>query len=136
MAGHVLGYLGLGDPEPRQVLGQVSQVLGVRVAVLRAPSVRLHVDVVPGDAVVPLRGDGAAHGEHEPLAPGQVHAVQRPGEGVRPGSEQGLPLALAGVRQEGHPGEVGGRVGDPGLGVLGALHLQVRESHTGRDCSN
>ena len=36
----------------------------------------LHVEVIPGDAVVLTRGDTAAHGEYQPLGPGHVDAVQ------------------------------------------------------------
>ena len=36
----------------------------------------LHVDVIPGDAVVLARGDTLAHGEHQPLSPGHVDPVQ------------------------------------------------------------
>ena len=35
------------------------------------------MDVIPGDAVVPARGDTLAHGEHQPLSPGHVDPVQR-----------------------------------------------------------
>ena len=34
------------------------------------------MDVIPGDAVVPARGDTLAHREHQSLGPGQVDPVQ------------------------------------------------------------
>ena len=40
--------------------------------------VGLEVDVVPGDAVGLVGGERGAHGEQEPLLPGQVEAMQRP----------------------------------------------------------
>ena len=38
----------------------------------------LEVDVVPGDAVGHVGGERGAHGEQEPLLPGQVETMQRP----------------------------------------------------------
>jgi len=40
--------------------------------------VGLEVDIVPGDAVGHVGGERGAHGEQEPLLPGQVEAMQRP----------------------------------------------------------
>ena len=38
----------------------------------------LEVDIVPGDAVGLVSGERGAHGEQEPLLPGQVETMQRP----------------------------------------------------------
>ena len=38
----------------------------------------LEVDIVPGDAVGHVGGERGAHGEQEPLLPGQVETMQRP----------------------------------------------------------
>ena len=38
----------------------------------------LEVDIVPGDAVGLVGGERGAHGEQEPLLPGQVETMQRP----------------------------------------------------------
>ena len=54
--GHVLRDGGLGDAAHREVVAEVGQVVGVRVAVLAAAGLRLHVDVVPGDGVLHPRG--------------------------------------------------------------------------------
>jgi len=40
--------------------------------------VGLEVDIVPGDAVGLVGGERGAHGEQEPLLPGQVETMQRP----------------------------------------------------------
>ena len=54
--GHVLGDGGLGDAAHREIVAEVAQVVGVRVAVLAAAGLSLHVDVVPGDGVLHPRG--------------------------------------------------------------------------------
>ena len=56
MAGHVLGDGGLGDAAHQEIVAEVAQVVGVRVAVLAAAGLSLHVDVVPGDGVLHPRG--------------------------------------------------------------------------------
>ena len=40
--------------------------------------VGLEVNIVPGDAVGLVGGERGAHGEQEPLLPGQVETMQRP----------------------------------------------------------
>ena len=91
----MLGNGGISNAKTRQVIQQILQVGGVGIAVsstiglkIVIPSktlschdistsyVGLHVDVVPGDAVLQARGDAAAHREHQPLGPGQVDPVQ------------------------------------------------------------
>jgi len=84
--------LSLGDPEPCEVLGQVAQIMLVRVGVFSSPSFSLQVDVVPGDAVVLPGGDAPPHSEEQPLLPGQVEPVQ----GLEP---------LLIIREESCPGE-------------------------------
>lgn len=66
----------ISNAKSTQVIQQILQVRRVGVAVGSTIWVRLHVDVIPGDAVVPARGDTLAHGEHQPLSPGHVDPVQ------------------------------------------------------------
>jgi len=78
MGSHVTSNLCLGDSKPCQLLHEIRQEVWVRIAVIGSRLVGLEVDIVPGDAVGLVGGERGAHGEQEPLLPGQVETMQRP----------------------------------------------------------
>ena len=54
----------------------MSRTLSWKWSKLEKSYVGLHVDVIPGDTVVPASGDALTHSEHQPLSPGHVDTVQ------------------------------------------------------------
>ena len=154
MGSHVTSNLCLGDSKPCQLLQtgghtqlgfleawhttsrlgwhlhEIRQEVWVRIAVIGSRLVGLEVDVVPGDAVGLVGGEWGAHGEQEPLLPGQVEAMQRPSlrEVLNVRMEKRTyswwsPTSVGGVWKVSHPWKIVSCVRLTWRGVLWPLNL-------------
>jgi len=63
MSSHVGSNFSFSDPKPCKLLHEISNEIGVRIAVVRSSPVGLQVDVVPGNTVGLACGHRSAHGE-------------------------------------------------------------------------